>query len=76
MGTEKSIAGLKKAAEATTRPADLGELEITVTPRIPLDRDTLRRFEDLGVHRVVSLLPGRDTEKLLRFVEELASAAP
>lgn len=75
-GTEQSIAGLRKAAESTERPTELGELEISVTPRIPLDRDTLLRFQDLGVDRVVSLMPGRDEEKLLRIVDELANASP
>jgi alkanesulfonate monooxygenase SsuD/methylene tetrahydromethanopterin reductase-like flavin-dependent oxidoreductase (luciferase family) len=75
-GTEQSLAGLRKAAKDATRPAELGELEISVTPRIALDHDTLRRFEDLGVDRVVSLIPRGDPDKLTRFVEELASAAP
>ena len=35
----------------------LGELEISVTPPFgPPDRDLLREYEDLGVHRLI-LLP-------------------
>src|SRR6476469_34445 len=35
------------------RPAELGDLEITITPpRLP-DVDTARRYADLGVHRLV-----------------------
>jgi hypothetical protein len=35
------------------RPAGLGELEITVTPPGTPDLDTVRRYADLGVHRLV-----------------------
>lgn len=73
-GTKQSLAGLRGAAVETTRPAALGELEISVTPRIPVDRDTLRRFEDLGVDRVVAMIRGRTKDEVLACVEELASA--
>lgn len=63
---------LALAAEALTviadeqdrweRPADLGPLEITMTPVEQFDRDTLRRYEDLGVHRLV-LLPRPDAPR-------------
>jgi alkanesulfonate monooxygenase SsuD/methylene tetrahydromethanopterin reductase-like flavin-dependent oxidoreductase (luciferase family) len=71
-GTEKCLAGLRDAAQQVERPDALGPLEITVTPARPLDRDGLRRFEDLGVQRIVSLMRGRDESRLLRFVETLA----
>jgi probable F420-dependent oxidoreductase len=44
------IARLRAAAE---RPAELGELEITITPPGTPDVDTVRRYADLGVHRLV-----------------------
>jgi hypothetical protein len=32
----------------------LGELEVTITPPPgPVDRDTVRRYSELGVHRLV-----------------------
>lgn len=74
-GTEKCLAGLRDAAQQVERPDALGPLEITVTPARPLDRDDLRRFEDLGVQRIVSLMRGRDESRLLRFVETLAKEA-
>ena len=38
------------------RPAVLGALDITVTPPPgAIDNDTVNRFEDLGVHRLVLL---------------------
>ena len=62
--TAKSIEGLKRAAEQCERPADLGELEITMTPPGPVDLDTVKRYEDLGVSRLV----------LLRGFEDMAAA--
>ncbi len=73
--TASCIEGLVKAAAAYGRPDALGELEITVTPSIALDRDTIRRFEDLGVHRIVSLMRGRTRDRILAFVDELANTA-
>ena len=44
-----------------------------MTPSLPLDRDTLRRYEDLGVERLVPILRGRDADALLAFVEKTAA---
>ncbi len=63
------LAEISALAREIDRPADLGELEITVTPRGAVDLDTARRFADLGVHRLL-LLP-RDLDSLA--VEELIS---
>lgn len=55
---------LEKLHDATTRyerPASLGELEISVAPRVPLDKDTVMRFAELGVHRLI-LMPPRDKD--------------
>ena len=41
------------------RPAELGALEITVTPSGPLDRSVVAQYEELGVDRLV-LLPRPD----------------
>ena len=72
--TRRCLEGLARAAEAVDRPPERGPLEITVTPAVPLDRDTARRFEDLGVHRVVPIGRGRDADAQIRFVEETAEA--
>ena len=61
--TAASIAGLKQAAEECQRPTELGELEITITPPGPVDLDTVKRYEDLGVTRLV----------LLRAFEDMAA---
>ena len=75
--TAASLAGLAQAADAVERPAALGDLEITVTPVGPVDRDLVRRYEDLGVSRLV-LLPERlaaderPGDAAVRFIEEAA----
>ena len=61
--TATSIKGLKEAAKKYERPTELGELEITMTPPGPVDFDTMRRYEDLGVTRLV----------LLRSFEDMAA---
>jgi len=40
------------------RGQEVEDIEISVTPRIKVDRDTAKRFADLGVHRLI-LLPAR-----------------
>lgn len=51
--TEASLASLKEAAKEIERPVELGDLEISITPPGPVDVDTVKRFEDLGVHRLI-----------------------
>jgi probable F420-dependent oxidoreductase len=50
--TAKVLADLRAAAERHERPAELGELEITITPPGIPDLETARRYADLGVHRL------------------------
>jgi alkanesulfonate monooxygenase SsuD/methylene tetrahydromethanopterin reductase-like flavin-dependent oxidoreductase (luciferase family) len=55
-----SLAGLRDAATHEIRHAELGELEITVTPRGRLTPETAAQFAELGVHRLVVIPPPRD----------------
>lgn len=55
--TAESLAGLRTARAEHARPSALGELEISVTPRGPLDLDSVKRFADLGVHRLIPYWP-------------------
>jgi alkanesulfonate monooxygenase SsuD/methylene tetrahydromethanopterin reductase-like flavin-dependent oxidoreductase (luciferase family) len=50
--TAKALAALHETAERVSRPAELGDLEITVTPPGTVDLDTARRYADVGVHRL------------------------
>ena len=72
-GARASIEGLRRAERELERPTELGPLEISVTPSLPLDRDNARRFEDLGVERLVPLSMERSGEGLVAFLEKLAS---
>ena len=72
--TEKCLRGITDAKKAVERPAALGELEISVTPAVALDRDVVRRFEDLGVHRLVALSPARTADDTVAFIEKSAEA--
>ena len=50
--TAESLRALRDAAADGERPAALGPLEITITPPSIPDVDTVRRYADLGVHRL------------------------
>jgi alkanesulfonate monooxygenase SsuD/methylene tetrahydromethanopterin reductase-like flavin-dependent oxidoreductase (luciferase family) len=74
----RCLDGLREAASRYERPAALGALEISVTPRPTrggeaMDRASADRFEALGVHRLI-LMPPRSLEAdgLVRFVEKTA----
>ncbi len=51
--TARCLRGLEEAAKQVERPAELGRLEISITPPGPVDADTAKRFEDLGVDRLI-----------------------
>ena len=72
--TRDCVAGLEKARAEVARPATLGKLEIGLTPAVALDRDTVRRYEDLGVERLVPIARGRTADELVAFVEQTARA--
>jgi probable F420-dependent oxidoreductase len=52
-----SLAGLAEAAGRVERPAGLGELEISVTPRGRITPQLAAEFAAAGVHRLVLLAP-------------------
>lgn len=52
---------LQELAGKHERPADLGPLEITITPTGVLDRGIVERYQELGVDRLV-LLPQPDID--------------
>jgi probable F420-dependent oxidoreductase len=51
------LAELRATAARLERPAELGELEITITPRGRLTREAAKGFAELGVHRLVLWQP-------------------
>src|ERR1700722_16434501 len=50
-------AGLAAAAARVSRPAELGQLEISVTPRGRITAELAAQFAEAGVHRLVLLAP-------------------
>jgi probable F420-dependent oxidoreductase len=69
------VEGLRRAAVEVDRPAELGDLEVSVTPRRRLSGDDLEAFAAAGVGRVVINTIGTPTpeaaEERLRAAAEL-----
>lgn len=61
-GTREALAALAETARGVERPADLGALEVSMTPSTPPDLDTVRRYADAGVHRLIVELEGIDDD--------------
>jgi alkanesulfonate monooxygenase SsuD/methylene tetrahydromethanopterin reductase-like flavin-dependent oxidoreductase (luciferase family) len=74
--TATALDGLRRAAGATARPADLGPLEISVTPGrgVSLDAATAEKYAALGVHRLILMPPAAlDTDGLVRYVDDVGA---
>ncbi|SHM61250.1 TIGR03619 family F420-dependent LLM class oxidoreductase [Cryptosporangium aurantiacum] len=77
--TAAVVTQLAELADNLDRPAELGRLEISVTPagRDPLDTTLVAAYADAGVDRLIVSPPGRvrrDREALLRFVRDTPAA--
>lgn len=66
------ISSLKKLSREFDRPAELGDLEISITPRRPVTKDDVKRFEDIGVGRLILLQTGQTQDELLAYVHQVA----
>ena len=80
--TKAAIDELTRLHDEVDRPAELGELEITISPVPgPIDADTVRRYEDLGVDRLVvvqdftDMAGGPDAGRRGKFLDEMAATA-
>jgi alkanesulfonate monooxygenase SsuD/methylene tetrahydromethanopterin reductase-like flavin-dependent oxidoreductase (luciferase family) len=70
--TARCMAALQEALKQYERPLNLGELEISVTPSIPLTRAIVQQFADLGVHRLVLMPPADlDVSQLEAYVTHI-----
>jgi probable F420-dependent oxidoreductase len=56
------VGALRRMAEEHERPAELGPLELTITPVGPLDRSVVEDYRALGIDRLV-LLPQPDADR-------------
>ena len=62
--------GLAEAADRYERPAELGDLEISVTPGRPLTQQMVDAYAAAGVHRLVTYpLPLEDVAAIEQFIE-------
>lgn len=64
--TAKCVAGIRAACDRHRRRFE--EIEISVTPKAALDSDLARRYEDLGVHRLILPPPGRTIAEAIRAI--------
>jgi probable F420-dependent oxidoreductase len=70
--TRRCLGELSAVRARAARPAELGPLEITVTPPPGLRREDVVRYADLGVDRLVLLILARDGKELVAQVERAA----
>jgi probable F420-dependent oxidoreductase len=73
-GAARCIAGLEAAARELGRAGGLDGFEISITPSVPLDRDTARRYADLGVHRLIPFRLAASGQELVDFIGRTAEA--
>lgn len=60
--TDQALRALAETARGEQRPPALGDLEITITPTGLPDLDTVRRYADVGVDRLIIELEGIDDD--------------
>jgi probable F420-dependent oxidoreductase len=71
--TAKCLDGLRDAKARLSRPAALGELEITVTPSEQLSPENVQRYAELGVHRLVPYRRAQTEEAMRGFIDKTAT---
>jgi probable F420-dependent oxidoreductase len=70
--TAAAIAALREAGEHERRPAELGDLEITITPPDHFDVDMARRYAEVGVHRLVLQPPTSAGNAIDHLIDQAA----
>jgi probable F420-dependent oxidoreductase len=69
----RCLQGLAAAARSVARPASLGPLEISVTPRGRLDIAAVRAYAALGVERLIVYRPAATAGDALAAVDAVAA---
>ncbi len=70
--TTHAVRRLRELSERVSRPAELGELEITITPPARLSADAIEQYAEAGADRLVSLAAPNE-RSMLHAVEHLES---
>src|SRR6266498_3430058 len=71
--TKRSVDWIRGYIENGERSSELGDLEIAVTPPIPISKVVIRQYEDIGVHRLIPRLNTTTLDDTLRYVDELGA---
>jgi hypothetical protein len=54
------------------RALKLGELEISITHRIPVTDDAVKLFEGMGVSGLILLQTGQNEDPMLKYIDQIA----
>ena len=73
--TARSIEWIEGYVAEGLRPADLGGVEISVTPPMRLTHDVVARYEEIGVHRLIPVSAATGLDDAHRFVDTLGEFA-
>jgi alkanesulfonate monooxygenase SsuD/methylene tetrahydromethanopterin reductase-like flavin-dependent oxidoreductase (luciferase family) len=71
--TRAGLEGLDRAREETTRPADFGELEISITPPSDVSSEDVERYSKLGADWLILLVNGRTVEDTCARISRAAA---
>ncbi|MEM9035170.1 MAG: LLM class F420-dependent oxidoreductase [Actinomycetota bacterium] len=73
--TAADLERLRRAADEVERPAELGPLEISITPAGRLDAATIAAYAELGVDRLIPQPGGhRAADEVLAWIDQQAAA--
>jgi alkanesulfonate monooxygenase SsuD/methylene tetrahydromethanopterin reductase-like flavin-dependent oxidoreductase (luciferase family) len=70
--SQESIDAIRSLSDSTDRGTELGELEISITPRVPLTDEIVKQFEDMGVSRLILLQTGKNEDQMLEYIDQVA----
>jgi probable F420-dependent oxidoreductase len=71
--TKRSLDWIRGHIENGARPSELGGLEFSVTPPMPISKEIIRKYEDIGVHRLIARSNATTLDDTLQFVDELGA---
>jgi probable F420-dependent oxidoreductase len=73
--TRRHIDRIQRCVAEGDRPPELGEIEISVTPPLPMTPDVIEQYADIGVHRLIPLIAAASIDDALGFVDGLGKLA-